>query len=303
MSWYKNYEAEWRNIIAMASLTLGKDAAMIEKDVIQSMFLYRLSQSELPFVFKGGTCLSKAYQAIDRFSEDIDLSMSRNPTVSEKRKSKYEIIAIAEELGLTLANPESVRSKHDYNLFLFKYESFFMSKPQELKVETSYYQPVYPVCRHKVSSYIEKYEKESGRSLPIPFPEASFEMVVTTLDRTLVDKVFAVCDYRIKDMRERDSRHIYDIYKLFPLVKADDSLKDLVDQVRADRMKSKNNPSAQPDHDIPSMLKEIIESRFYEDDYNDITYRLLYEKVDYDDATKGIENIANIDIFTYRILK
>lgn len=52
---------------------------MVEKDTIQSMFLLELSKSELPFVFKGGTSLSKAYSIIDRFSEDIDLSMNRKP--------------------------------------------------------------------------------------------------------------------------------------------------------------------------------------------------------------------------------
>ncbi|MGN0331219.1 MAG: nucleotidyl transferase AbiEii/AbiGii toxin family protein [Kineothrix sp.] len=39
---------------------------MIEKDTIQSMFLFELAKSELPFVFKGGTSLSKAYNLIDR---------------------------------------------------------------------------------------------------------------------------------------------------------------------------------------------------------------------------------------------
>lgn len=57
----------------------------MEKDTIQSMFLFELSKSELPFVFKGGTSLPKAYNRIDRFSEDIDLSMSRRPTQTERK--------------------------------------------------------------------------------------------------------------------------------------------------------------------------------------------------------------------------
>lgn len=301
MSWYKNDKKEWKKAITRAGTALGKDVLMIEKDVVQSMFLYRLSQSSLPFVFKGGTCLSKSFQAIDRFSEDIDLSMSRDPTTGEKRKSKYEIMAIADDLGLILSNPQSVMSKHDYNLYLFFYESLFSEDEMELKVETSYYQPVYPVGEHEVGSYIEKYlDKTGGGNLLMPFPEMSFNMVVTTLERTFVDKVFAVCDYRIKNMRERDSRHIYDIYKLLPRIKLDDNLRNLVDQVRLDRMKSKNNPSAQPEFDIPTMLKELIESRFYEEDYNNVTYRLLYDRIDYDTAMKGIEAIAETDIFKYR---
>lgn len=78
---------------------------MVEKDTIQSIFLMGLSKSELPFVFKGGTSLSKVYALIDRFSEDIDLSMNRKPTESEKRKTKHVLIGIAEEMGFRLVNP------------------------------------------------------------------------------------------------------------------------------------------------------------------------------------------------------
>lgn len=50
---------------------LGKSEQMAEKDTIQSMFLFELAKSELPFVFKGGTSLSKPYNLVDRFSEDF----------------------------------------------------------------------------------------------------------------------------------------------------------------------------------------------------------------------------------------
>ena len=61
---------------------------MVEKDTIQSMFLYKLSLCELPFVFKGGTSLSKAFDLIDIFSEDIGLSMSRKVTDKEKNNQR-----------------------------------------------------------------------------------------------------------------------------------------------------------------------------------------------------------------------
>ena len=49
------------------------------------------------------------------------------------------------------------------------------------------------------------------------------------------------------------------------------------------------------------MLKEIISSRFYEADYNNITKKLLYEDVSYDEAIKnGIAKVADMDIFEYK---
>lgn len=86
MSWYKNYKSEWKKLIENIEEKTDADLLSIEKDIIQSMFLYELSKLNIPFVFKGGTALSKAYGVIDRFSEDIDLSLSLKPTASEKRK-------------------------------------------------------------------------------------------------------------------------------------------------------------------------------------------------------------------------
>lgn len=67
-----------------------KTEILIEKDTIQSMFLNELSKVNLPFVFKGGTSLSKAYNLINRFSEDIDLSMQKKPTQTEKKCLKMK---------------------------------------------------------------------------------------------------------------------------------------------------------------------------------------------------------------------
>lgn len=55
MNWYREYQAEWKEIIETVARELGRSEQMVEKDTIQSMFLYELEKSELPFVFKGGT--------------------------------------------------------------------------------------------------------------------------------------------------------------------------------------------------------------------------------------------------------
>lgn len=71
MSWYSEYRNEWKEIIEAVARECKRAELMVEKDTVQSMFLLELSKIDLPFVFKGGTSLSKAYNRIDRFSEDI----------------------------------------------------------------------------------------------------------------------------------------------------------------------------------------------------------------------------------------
>lgn len=301
MNWYKEYQTEWKEIIETVARELGKSEQMVEKDTIQSMFLFELAKSELPFVFKGGTSLSKAYNLVDRFSEDIDLSMNRRPTQSERVKAKELIIEIAENLGLVLSNSEEIKSRYDYNKYVFKYDSLFSVIPLEIIIETSYYQSVYPVDKHVVGSFVGRFCLERSIILPVPFEAAEVMMNVQSIERTFVDKVFAVCDYKIQNMQDRDSRHLYDICKLLREVELNEELDKLIDMVRDDRMQSKNNPSAQLEYIIPDMLKEIIRSRFYEPDYKNVTQKLLYEDISYDYAIEnGIAIIAESDVFIYK---
>ncbi len=301
MNWYKEHQAEWKEIIETVARELGRSEQMVEKDIIQSMFLFELAKSELPFVFKGGTSISKAYNLIDRFSEDIDLSMNRRPTQSERVKSKELIIEIAENLGLVLSNPEAIKSRYDYNKYVYKYESLFSVIPLEIIIETSYYQSVYPVEKHVVGSFVGRFCLDRNIILPVPFEAAEVMMNVQSVERTFVDKVFAVCDYKIQNMQDRDSRHLYDICKLLREVELNEELDKLIDMVRDDRMQSKNNPSAQLEYVIPDMLKEIIRSRFYESDYKNVTQKLLYEDISYDYAIEnGIAIIAESDVFIYK---
>ncbi len=297
MNWYSSYKKEWKEVIETISNEIKRDNIMIEKDVIQSMILYELTKYDFPFVFKGGTSLSKAYNLIDRFSEDIDLSLSKLPSDSEKKKSKEIILEVADKLGLKLLNPENIKSRYDYNKYVFKYESLFTNFDLEIIIETSYYQESYPVINHKINSFIGKFCEESNIKLPIPFEAIDFKMNVQSLERTFVDKVFAVCDYRLENMWERDSRHLYDIAKIYTHVDFND-IKTLIIMVRNDRMKSKNNPSAQPQYVINDLLKEIINNKFFERDYNDLTNKLLYEQYPYDKAImNGIGKVINLNIF------
>ena len=301
MNWYKDNYSEWKEIIETVAREAGRQEQMVEKDTIQSMFLYELAKSELPFVFKGGTSLSKAYNLIDRFSEDIDLSMNCRPTQSERAKSKELIVGIAGNLGLTLANPEEIRSRYDYNKYIFKYESMFSAVPLEIIIESSYYQEVYPVEKHKVGSFVGRFCEERDIELPIPFEAAQVVMNVQSLERSFVDKVFAVCDYKIQDVQDRTSRHLYDICKLLEKVELSQELGELIDRVREDRMKSRNNPSAQLQYNITDLLKEIIRSRFYEPDYKSVTQKLLYEDISYNHAVEnGIAKIVETDLFEYK---
>lgn len=122
-------------------------------------------------------------------------------------------------------------------------------------------------------------------------------MKVQGLDRTLADKVFAICDYYMEDKVKKHSRHIYDIYKLLPYVSLDSEYKNLVREVREIRSNASVCPSAKANVDIPKLLKEIIDSNVYKIDYNNITKRILEEDVEYSVAIDALRKIIQSKVF------
>jgi hypothetical protein len=65
-----------REVLAVAASASGRPVHLLEKDIWVVWCLDTLFSAEIgaPLVFKGGTSLSKAYQVIRRFSEDVDLT-------------------------------------------------------------------------------------------------------------------------------------------------------------------------------------------------------------------------------------
>lgn len=62
-------------IIQGLSVARRLEAALIEKDYWITHVLWALDALGLEVRFKGGTCLSKGYRLIERFSEDLDLQL------------------------------------------------------------------------------------------------------------------------------------------------------------------------------------------------------------------------------------
>jgi hypothetical protein len=71
---------ERKDIIEVTAQKMNVDPVIIEKDwwVVQTLNHLFLSPYADHLTFKGGTSLSKAYQLIDRFSEDIDVTINKH---------------------------------------------------------------------------------------------------------------------------------------------------------------------------------------------------------------------------------
>ena len=301
MAWLHENREEFKNAVLYAAETNKLTPVVVEKDYYVTLILKGLKE-RLPFiVFKGGTSLSKCHKVIKRFSEDIDVTIDTKLTQGQMGKVKDGIKAVAEELGLGIPNIDETHSRRSYNKYLLTYETVLEDSDVGLQptviLETSFAEVSFPTVLIPVHSYMGDMLQIEEPELVEGFGLKPFEMKVQGLDRTLADKVFAICDYYLKGDVRRHSRHIYDIYKLMPLVPQTEEFKALVREVRNVRAMTNICPSAQPGVDVPSLLMQLVEGEAYKDDYASITYRILEEVVRYETAIEAVKVLAKSGIF------
>jgi predicted nucleotidyltransferase component of viral defense system len=70
---YLHNHPQFADLIRIVAAEQGIDPGLVEKDYWIMQGLYGLQQLGLTFELKGGTSLSKGFQIINRFSEDIDI--------------------------------------------------------------------------------------------------------------------------------------------------------------------------------------------------------------------------------------
>ena len=225
----------------------GLTPIIIEKDFWVCWTLDRLSKVDTlsPYLtFKGGTSLSKCYGAIKRFSEDIDLTISRNaPIINEvpspfengisnnETKRRIEALsnaakayvqtivlpalteAIDEEFGeseiwqVVLDNDDN-----DGQTILFKYPSSSTAtqyiKPQ-IKLELGARGDIEPNEMRELKPYILDIVQELEMVSNIKFPTLSAH-------RTFWEKatILHALHHSPSELKDRMSRHYYDVYML-----------------------------------------------------------------------------------------
>lgn len=230
--------------------------SLIEKDFWVCWTLKRvfaLADPPAGLIFKGGTSLSKVYQAIDRFSEDVDLSFDRgalgfggemDPARAGSRKQtekRLEALSGAcrrmirdEFIGrleaafqAALGSPPSRRTWRieldkddpDRQTLLFHFPSGIAEREG---ADARYMQPQ---VRLELGARGEQWPAEqatvtsyAAQSAPQPFKEASCTVRVLAVERTFWEKATILHAWyhfpQTKPLPERQSRHYFDLAKL-----------------------------------------------------------------------------------------
>ena len=224
----------------------GIGQAAIEKDWWVSVTLKALFQTDCAnyLIFKGGTSLSKGWNLIERFSEDIDLAISHSFFgINKSNKSQREKLRklsrayiqntlsaqLDERLkamditGYQIENVATVENRNgeivpidsdkDPTVILLHYGSLLSRKidyiPPRVKIEISCLSMDEPVEEREIRSLI-------CESFPDDDTDAVCRIKTVVPSRTFLEKIFLLAEEFQKDKPRsmRMSRHLYDLERL-----------------------------------------------------------------------------------------
>lgn len=271
----------------------------IEKDYWLMELLKELFSKDLPYVFKGGTSLSKCYHLINRFSEDIDISYScpfADINAGLKNRLFKGITKSIKSVGLEILNKDKLRRNAYFNQYVCPYDSLLLNTAIDKKivVELAGQTPSFPTNKLKIQSFIGEYFDITGRhNLTVKYCLEEFDIIVQSLSRTLVDKVFAICDYYLSNKTSKHSRHLYDLNKIVSNIELDQEVANVFKEVREYRKQIVVCKSAKDGVKLHEVLSLIISNHSFEEDFNLITKPLLYEEIQYSECEKSLIQIKD----------
>ena len=211
-------------LIEVTGNALSIPQVYVEKDYWMTMALKFLSQSPYveDVVFKGGTSLSKAYQLIHRFSEDIDLAVrstdKKNSTVKKLLKDVEN--TVTQDLSY-LKDDEREKKGSRFRKTVHRYPhsvegTDFGQASRDLLIEINAFTNPEPFETRELRTLIaEDLARKDKTKLIAQFELENFSIRVLSPKRTLVEKMLGV----IKDSYSDDPiarlsdriRHLYDI--------------------------------------------------------------------------------------------
>ena len=195
------YKEDFPALINRTSQYLNIPEFFIEKDYWVTFVLRNLSMSQYAqqVVFKGGTSLSKAYNCIERFSEDIDLALAEPDLGDAKRKTLMKQIESSVTQGLTLLEEDPQMEKRGRNRKTF-YEyphihpnKSFSPVKDVIQLEINTFTHPSPVEQRQIESFIYRFMVDAGYNEEIHrYTLQPFNVQTLSIERTLCEKVLSL---------------------------------------------------------------------------------------------------------------
>lgn len=322
---------EWYNIPAQTKVnaytqiaeSTGMAPFAVEKDWWVVQVLSAIFEMEIGkhLIFKGGTSLSKAWQLIKRFSEDIDLALDRKFLGFDGKLSRTQIKKLRQETGKYISRAfiselEMIFKEKGFKDISIRYIEQKASDADPAKVEVHFpnvieypgYIPSRVLLEISSSSLREPKETRPIDSLldehyfESDFAEPPIDVPTAIPGRTFLEKLFLLHEEfhrpHEKIRVDRLSRHLYDIYQLLKSDHALEAINDkpLYETIVKHRQEFYHMGGIDYNHHQPQTLNPLPIPEFM--DAWEADYRLMQERMIYGDSPPFQTVIAAIKEFT-----
>lgn len=220
-------KAAFSVIIDNISERTGIRKDIIEKDYYVVLMLSELAskQSGLPSYFKGGTALYKALKTLNRFSEDIDLTVEINDCSKnqgkvrlERASTKYTVLQRTTDKEKELNTKGSITSVYDYEPITSIDTEDILQRFGHVKVEATSFTVSEPYELSEIEPLLyTKATSEEKEILKKQFEVTPFLIKSIKQERIFSDKIFAAEFYYQKNELFDVSKHLYDLTVMLEL--------------------------------------------------------------------------------------
>ncbi len=250
--WFQLPDETKIRLFAETSRQIGlPSSSAAEKDwwVVHTLAVIFSMDCANALIFKGGTSLSKGWNVIHRFSEDIDLALDREflgfsgeltkGDIKKLRRKSFQFISEVfteelknkfAELGFkdVIVKPREVENHDQDPLIIEIYYNKLTEIDTYLKpgvlVEVGSRSLKEPFTQRTFGTFVSEIYKDN------PFTDKPISIPVVNPERTFLEKVFLLHEEFQKPLEkirvERLSRHLYDIEKLSQTEYAEIALHD-----------------------------------------------------------------------------
>lgn len=229
----------FRETIDTLNTKTGISVDIIEKDYYVCLVLKELAKKQdyLKAYFKGGTAVYKILDTMNRFSEDIDLTVKvllEESNTKNKKRLKESALGYKVE-GLELIKDECIDNKGSIT-GVYQYTSIYedseipLQRAGKMQVESTSFTVSEPTEKYYIEPLIYKFANDNEKKiLEEQFDISKIEIEIIKLERMFIDKIFAAEFYYIRNMYMDTAKHLYDISVLFSNDKIQKLLNDKVE--------------------------------------------------------------------------
>jgi len=300
----------------------GLPAAVIEKDWWVTLTLRIIFNMDLGphLLFKGGTSLSKGWNLIDRFSEDIDIIVDSGflgfpGAISNRKVNKLKLASLEYVTNTFFEDLQSAFEKFGITNMKFSISEKSVTHKDPIQIDIEYE----PITK-KVEYIQTRVQVEIGcRSLRDPFSEREIVSFVgsefsdrdfadphmsipcVNPERTFLEKIFLLHEEfqrPIEKVRvDRLSRHLYDLTKIMSTEYSDLAFQDmkLYEKIVKHRKKFFKVGGVDYEKHQPKFINLIPPDHIYSDwknDYNSMKENMIYsESPSFEDLMSKIKSL------------